>query len=132
MTINSNGSTKFFPSNRPYHFRSQLNTPLCLDGCWKMALVDISYRGDIHPLNSILYIFSNICSGSIIDGVHTNLLRKLDIVKGVQQAYQYVDVNKSEMIDIEFFIRDEHQENATFLIQPIIITVHFKKYPFLL
>ena len=56
------------------HLKSQLT----LNGVWKVALMDIKIPQNNHMLEEKdLYLFSNMCGESVVDGVSQSLLRRV-------------------------------------------------------
>jgi len=43
LTLPSNSSTEFFPTNKASDFTTKLPTPIALEGEWELALIDIQY-----------------------------------------------------------------------------------------
>ena len=135
MIINSDQCQSLFPSNKAYHFRTHLKAPLSLQGTWKVALTEI-YITESSPLPyKKLYLYSNICGNSIVDGEYHSLLRRLinDHVGYWAEIYElpnYVPVKRSEITDIEFYIKDEAGNYASLLTNPVSITLHFRSFPF--
>ena len=66
MTVNSGTNLKYFPNNKPYHFKTHLQSALNLNGNWKVSLVDISLS-DTTKKSVNLYIHSDICGESIVN-----------------------------------------------------------------
>lgn len=137
MVVNSNQSLDYFPRNKPYHFQVHLKTPLLLEGVWKIGLSEIQIE-DNHTWtdHGHLYIYTNICDESIIDGERAPLLRRLmsneqGFWNSMFNPVFYLTVRKSEIYDIEFYIKSDKDQFATFLTQPVTLTLHFKAYPFL-
>ena len=134
MTVNSDANLDYFPDNKPYHFKTHLQTALNLSGIWKVSLVDISmYDPSKHSSN--LYIHSDICGESILDGEKENILRMIKAYRSGKWSqesinFHYISVNKSDIRDIEFSIKDKKGILASFLQMPVTITLHFRSYPF--
>jgi len=129
MIINSNKNLDIYPHNRPHKFRTYLQTPITLKSKWKVALVDIKLSA-----TNDLYIYSNICGDTIVDGNKQPLLRRI-CCSSQTDHYQfdqltYIPVTKSELRDIEFFITDEQGNQASFLKNQVSITLHFRSYPY--
>ena len=134
MTVNSDMSIVYFPNNKPYQFKTHLQSSINLNGNWKVSLVDIS-MSDSSKKSYNLYIHSDICGESILDGDKENILRMVKAYRSgrwTQECinHQYISINKSEIRDIEFSIRNKKGELASFLQNPVTITLHFRSYPF--
>lgn len=108
MIVNSDQCQSFFPSNKAYHFRTHIKAPLSLEGTWKVALTEI-YITESSPLPyKKLYLYSDICGDSIVDGEYHPLRRRLinDHVGYWVEIYElpnYIPVKRSEITDIEFY-----------------------------
>lgn len=134
IIVSSDKSLEYFPLNKPYHYRSFLKSPLILPGIWKVGLTEIELT---KTQNKQLYVYSNICSETMIDGEMQPLLRR--VFKSVEKepSYKiynpifYTDVKKTQIYDVEIYIKDDTNELATYLKEPVTITLHFKSYPFL-
>lgn len=70
--IRSNESNLFFPDNKPWHFKVHLNTPLIFDGKWTVSLLEFQANTNksrpVYSLNQTLFIYSDICGDSIVNG----------------------------------------------------------------
>lgn len=71
----------------------------------------------------------------IVDGEKKPLLRKfLCNTTGNWTSNftnpQYVSVKQNEIYDIDMYITDKNNNLASFLNQPVTLTLHFKSYPF--
>lgn len=96
---------------------------------WKVALVDIKLSS-----NNDLYIYANICGDVIVDGNKQPLLKRICCCSQTEYYHfdqlAYIPVVKSEIRDIEFFITDMQGSHASFLKNPVSITLHFRSYPY--
>lgn len=136
VIVNSNQSLDFFPNNTPSYFCVHLKTPLQLQGIWKVGLSEI-YIHENHIVSSHrhLYVYTNICGESIVDGESQPLLRRLISNENgswmnIFQPVFYLTVNKTQIYDIEFYIKTDSNQLASFLSSPVTLTLHFKAYPF--
>lgn len=128
----------YFPDNTSMKFKIHLEEPLYLSGMWKIALVDICIKDSMKiSYMDHLYVFCNIAGESIVNGEkRQSFLRKVLLVKkgNWTQTFElpyYVNVNKTQVFDIEFYITDKNFELATFLKKTVSLTVHLRQYPFL-
>lgn len=136
MIIHSDGSKKYFSQNSSNHFHSYLQAPLTLNGTWKVALVDIVLNPTGSKTKQNLYIHSDVCGESIVDGQNQNLLRMVRALKvgNWSQTFDspyYVPVRKSDIRDLEINIKTGKGDLASFVKGRVTITLHFKQYPFL-
>lgn len=132
--LGSNNSLNYFPHNKPYRFRSQLNVPLNMNGMWKVALMEAEISTSLSKTDA-LYVYSNICGDSIVNGRSEPLLRRLMTAEPgnwstILETPHYLPVKISEIYDIDIYITDETGELASFLNQPSTVTLHFKAFPF--
>jgi hypothetical protein len=86
-------------------------------------------------LEQTLYIYSNICKETIVNGSEHSLLRRIE--QNNERSWNYVfdtpfyfPLNRSEFQEIEFDIKTSNGDFATFISSPVHITLHFKRYPF--
>ncbi|CAG2241901.1 unnamed protein product [Mytilus edulis] len=102
VILSSNKSLEYFPENVPSKFRSQLGSPLNMNGMWKVALVEANISSSLSMTNA-LYIHSKICDDSIVDGHRNPLLRRLMMFEPgnwstVLESPHYVPIKISEII----------------------------------
>jgi hypothetical protein len=57
--------------------RTNLSAPLLLEGTWRIALVEVDISCTLSKTDAI-YLYSDICGESIVDGQQRPLLRKLN------------------------------------------------------
>lgn len=134
--VSSNSSLQYFPQNKAYHFQCHLNTPLNLEGIWKVALLEasVSTSKSLKTRKSIC-VYSNICGESIVNGDREPILRKLqanslsnwDIIF---ETGQYMPVKTNNITDFDIYITTEEGLLASFLDQTSSFTLHFKAFPF--
>lgn len=133
--MSSDKALKYFPSNTAYRFSTHLNIPLVLHGEWKVALVEADITSSI-PKSEAIYLYSNTCGESIVDGEQKPLLRRLTasgpgIWSSLFEVPHYVPVKITELFDIDIYITDNKNDLASFINQTSTITLHFKAFPFL-
>lgn len=136
VTVNSQMNLEFFPDNDSCRFRTRFQQPLFTQGLWVVALMDFKSKCSIKLYNQV-YLYSDVCDDSIVDGVMKPLLRRFilpstgnDTIDLEFSILQYVPVRKSEIYDMEFYLTDEKGNPISFLSEPVSITLHFKSYPF--
>lgn len=125
---------EYFPNNKPFHFKSRFNSPLNLEGKWKVALIEADIRSS-HSKEESIYLYSSICNDSIVEGEKQPLLRRLSSVlpgdwNSIFDSPHYILINSQELYDIDIYITDRDGNLASFLNQPSTITLHFKSFPF--
>lgn len=72
LHVKSNESDNYFLQNEAFNFKVHLKVPLLFSGFWTVGLVEFhakrskarTTKGD-----QTIYIFSNICKDSIVNGV---------------------------------------------------------------
>lgn len=74
--MSSDKALQYFPNNKAYTFTSHLKAPLILSGLWRMALVEADISTSLAKTEPI-YLYSNVCGESIVDGEQKPLLRRL-------------------------------------------------------
>lgn len=133
----SERNNEYFPDNTSAKFKIHLEEPLYLSGTWKMALTDICIK-DSNKIAYMdhLYVFCNMAGESVINGERRQcLLRKIQFVKKGNWTHTfnlpyYVDVTKTQIFDIEFYITDKNFDLVSFLKKTVSLTVHLRQYPF--
>ncbi|CAC5384276.1 unnamed protein product [Mytilus coruscus] len=94
--MSSDKGKEYYPNNKAYKFNSHLNAPLILNGVWRVALVEADITSTISKVDPI-YLYSNICGESIIDGEQKPLLRRItaaDLGKSGHNSYLKNKVGK--------------------------------------
>ena len=69
LTLPSNSSTEFFPTNKASDFTTKLPTPISLEGDWELALIDIQYPHNWYnvPEDVGILLFLEPVDESILD-----------------------------------------------------------------
>lgn len=140
--VKSDESNNYFPENEVYRFKVHLKVPLSFSGFWKVGLMELQVkktsksrpRGKSKSDNAI-YIFTNFCKDSILKGVETPILRRLEMNTRDGWSYSfdtpiYVPMKRTELLEFEVYIKAEDGSFASFLESPLYLTLHFKQYPF--
>ncbi len=137
--VTDSESSHVFTDNMPYHFKVQLKLPLHFDGYWTVSLREISIQTANKKISQIskttLFIYSNICKESIVNGGEHALLRRIDkngvnSWKYVFDSPFYLPLQKSEIQELEFVIKTGDGDFASFVSSPLYLTLHFKRHPF--
>lgn len=138
VVASSDDAKDLFSDNKPFNFRIKLNRTIQLDGYWVVALTEFSTaeRDESHQ-PSELYIFSDICQDSFIGNNEQPLLRRIffDNVKQNNVIYDnpyYIPVRLGGIQHIHVYIKDNKGQAASFLKGKVTVTLHFKKFPFVL
>jgi arylamine N-acetyltransferase len=75
--VQSDESNNYFSENQTSHFKVHLKVPIYLEGTWKVALVDFRATENASTKTSDgLYIYSDVCGESIVQGDARPLLRR--------------------------------------------------------
>ena len=117
-------------------FRIQLNCPLYLEGRWKVALVEFhaTEKGKSNSkADGGLYIYTDMCRESIVQGEERPLLRRLEKTgKGrwdyILDSPFYIDVRMKDLRTFEIYIQPESDTDTTHLSKPVYLTLHLKRY----
>ena len=140
LYIKSNASEQYFSNNQVYQFKVHLHVPLSLQGMWKVGLVE--FHAEINTkvrttkkVNQTLYVYSDLCKSSILEGSEQPLLRRLESNTRTGWSYSldnvfYLPIKKKELIEFEIIIKTEDGELASLLKSPVCLTLHLKPYPF--
>ena len=136
--IRSDETDKYFPENKAFNFTFRLNAPITLKGFWKVGLVEFYALNDSKSRKTsleTLYIYSDICKESIINGSKRSMLRRVfqndkSEWKNIFDSPFYLPLNKKYFQEIEIQITVEDLKEAIFLKLPTHLTLHFKQYSF--
>lgn len=131
MVLRSFDSKEVHKHNETFDFRVKLDTPLCLDGSWVVAMTEItmdklktSYR------KQNFYVYSNICKESFVGPTLLPLLRKVYFTSTFGMIYDtpsYTPVNSKYIHDIHIYIKDDTDKIASYLTGDLTVTLHLKK-----
>lgn len=138
LYLKSDESDNYFATNQVYSFKIHLKVPLYFTGTWRVGLLELhaqKAKGRQSKGDDSIYVFSNICKDSIVNGVEKPILRRLERSdkNGWNYVFNspiYVPLKRTELIEFEIYIKTEDGTFATFLESPIYLTLHFKRYPF--
>lgn len=131
LYLTSNDSNVCFSDNKPWRFKIHLNSPLVFHGKWEVALLEFVAHGS-KATNKNLDIFCNICEESIVKGEKRHILRRItfDCNRQWNACFYtpiYLNLILKEMCEFEIYIKDLNDRDATFLKEPVLLTLHFKK-----
>lgn len=128
--INSSADSLYFPQNEPYRFKCKLNKTLYLDGKWDVCITEILFTGDIKSnYDSLFNVYCDVCAESFINEEYEPLLRRVFLEKSgyiVFTPLYYLPVIKSEISEIELFIKNNERNYAHTLKYPTEVVLHFK------
>ena len=136
--VKSDESDEYFVDNKTHKFQVHLQLPLYFYGKWKVALAQFhaTEKGkSSSKADEGLYVYTDLCKESIVYGEERPLLKRLEKSGKGKWDYAfdtpfYVPVKKQELREFEIYIKRELNKDATELIKPVYLTLHFKQYPF--
>ena len=130
--IRSDQSDAYYPNNSPFKFKVCLNEVLHLQGEWKLGILDFYIDQKVTKKNNHqLYLFCDVCSGvNVFPNIQYSLFRRIFPTDMSTWNYIfsfpiYLPVKKNEIQVLEFLIKDEHGENASFLKNNLSFTLQF-------
>ena len=130
ITLKNSDSVRFFPANKPSHFRVKLHERLKVGGHWKVALCEIHTTERI-PVS--VYACSNLTSSYIAGGSLTPALRYIPCTSGhaanshVFDTPYYISIDGHEYDTIEIYITDELFNITSLMTKHLTCTLHFKQ-----
>jgi len=82
-----------------------------------------------------IYLYSDICGESIVEGENRPLLRRLPASAvgnwlTIVETPFYVPIKNNNIYDIDIYITTDQNNFASFLDQPSTSTLHLKSFPF--
>ena len=132
--ISSEDSSVYFTNNNAHTFKIHLKSPLVLDSSWRVAIVEFyakSGKTKLKTSEQDVYVYSDICSGSIVKGEEQPLLRRF--VKNDRNAWNYVidtpfylPLKKHLISELQVCIKDSAGDFAAYLENPVKLTLVFK------
>ena len=92
LHVSSKDSIGYFPDNTPALFRVKLNNTLNLKGMWQIGLCQLTLENVTlnvgkRSMSNRLFIGCNVCSGMIVDGKQTRVIRTVTIPGGLNESY---------------------------------------------
>jgi hypothetical protein len=135
--ITSDESNSYFTDNQASNFKVHLNTPLILNGFWKVGLLEFHAKHTKSIKQEALYIFTDICKESILNGTEQPLLRRLEpngrnFWNYILDPVIYLPVKRKVINEFEIDIKTANGSHPSLLMSPLHLTLHFKPYPFYL
>lgn len=140
LYVSSDDSVQYFPDNLVYKFKVHLHLPLTLRGLWKCGLVEFHAEVQTPAKSSqkrdqAVYVFSDLCQGSILGGSEQTLLRRLEsnTKTGWHYVFEnafYLPIKRKDLVEFEVVIKAEDGSFPSFLKSPLYMTLHLKPYPF--
>ena len=136
--ISSTDSLYYFSENKPYQFTVYFPEPISFKNqTWTLNLLEIEYSYTQSNENKNLEIYCDITNEAIIHGTKRKILRKITldnkadvnettIINTFSSTIPMV-INRTEIVSITIYIRDEYARPATFLKGKTDCTLEFKK-----
>ena len=130
ILVRSNQSNAYFPNNTTYSFKTYLNKPLYLNGEWEIALLDIHIEDKITKNNRHeLYLCCDVCTGVYVFCSQHSLLRRIfpaanNTWSNIFSVPIYLPVKNSVICELEFYIKDENGEDASFIKKKKTFVLH--------
>ena len=134
--IRSNECDDYFKDNKPYQFKVHLKNPLILKGFWTLALLEFHCTIPSRAKHDeALHLFCNVCKESIIDCELKPILRRMPTTKKSQWLHAFLTpfhlpILRQEIYEMKFYIETANGQLASFLNEPLMITLRFRSYPF--
>lgn len=137
-------SMTYYPDNVSSKFTCHLDQRIVMDGmrfiCLRVIFARRRALGSSKKKNNVdelLYVYCSLCEPVNVDGRQQSLLRRLKTSKNntwnvvVDQPY-FMNTRIANIVigDISVYIEDGHGQPATFLDDPVTLTLQLKRYPF--
>jgi hypothetical protein len=112
LHVSNKDSLQYFPQNEAAIFRVKLKNTLNLNGAWKIGICSIDiYNMDVKSNKAAgvvgVYITCSACTGLIVDGEQTRVLRCIKLERNVHVTYSdvfYVPLDVCFLDTIEFSV----------------------------
>ena len=136
IIVSSTDSEKFF-NNTPYFFTVQLNRQIQFDGYWVVALTEfnISNRKVGEFDDTEIFVCCDICQETFVGDKEMPLLRRIKLEKENNIVYTlpyYIPVKISQLQQLQIHIKDRQGKFVSFRDEQVTLTLHFKKFPYIL
>lgn len=127
--LSSEQNKDIYPNNKPYQFKIQLPQTIPIDGNCLIGLCEIRGLSLKTQRSKEIYVCCDQCQYSIVDGNLHPVLRCIDTNDNIKIIHTpfYVSSKVTSSIDqLSFYILDGKGELASFLKEPLKITIHIK------
>ena len=137
MVLRSTDSSEYF-DNKPNCFRIQLNKQVQLDGYWTVSLTEFTTESwDSSKKFQEVFICCDMCEETFVGGKDMPLLRRIYLGEKqeaniIYKSRYYVPVKIGQFQQICIYITDRAGTLVPFLDGPVSVTLHFKKFPYVL
>lgn len=126
MVCRSDHNLDYYPNNTPCNFKVKLRQTVELNRTWTIALAELHLK-EANAKEETLYIYSDVCGESFINGVKVPLLRRVVVLNNSNSIFApcyYVPVIKSEVSEFEFQLRTERGQLASHIKNPVTLVLH--------
>jgi hypothetical protein len=143
MSSDSQHNLNYYPDNKPYKFTSHLEQPLTMDGSWYITLRELfakrtgSRKKSKEITDDILYVYCSLAEMMTVNGEQKPLLRRIKATKPntwisvINDPYFMNTRFQNTTLDqISVYITDVDDNLATYLHEPVTLTLQLKRYPF--
>lgn len=137
MVLRSTDSSEYF-EKQPNCFRIQLNKQVQLDGYWTIGLTEFATeRWNSNKKSQEVFICCDMCEETFVGGKDMPLLRRVYLGEKqetniIYELPYYVPVKIGQLQQICIYITDREGNLVSFLDGPVSVTLHFKKFPYVL
>lgn len=137
MVLRSTDSLEYF-DNKPNCFRIQLSKQVQFDGYWTVAVTEFTTASwDVSKKSPEVFICCDICEETFVGGKDLPLLRRVFLGKEkenniIYKLPYYIPMKIGQLQQICIYITDRAGNLVSFLDGPVSVTLHFKKFPYVL
>lgn len=137
MVLRSTDSSEYF-ENKSNCFRIQLNKQVQLDGYWTIGLTEFTTESwNSNKKSQEVFICCDMCEETFVGGKDMPLLRRVYLGEKqetniIYELPYYVPVKIGQLQQICIYITDREGNLVSFLDGPVSVTLHFKKFPYVL
>ena len=137
MLLSSEDSSEYF-QNKPNSFTIQLNKQIQFDGYWTVALTEFNVESllstsTIHEI----FVCCNFCEETIVGSKELPVLRRIYLREKspgnmIFTFPYYIPMKIGQLQQISLYITDKDGNLVSFINGPVNISLHFKKFPYIL
>lgn len=137
MVLRSTDSSEYF-ENKSNCFRIQLNKQVQLDGYWTIGLTEFTTESwNSNKKSQEVFICCDMCEETFVGGKDMPLLRRVYLGEKqetniIYELPYYIPVKIGQLQQICIYITDREGNLVSFLDGPVSVTLHFKKFPYVL
>ena len=137
MLLSSEDSSDYF-QNKPNNFTIQLNKQIQFDGYWTVALTEFKVESWLTTSKiQEIFVCCNVCEETIVGSKEMPLLRRIYLEPkttghAIFTLPYYVPVKIAQIQQISLYITDRDGKLVSFLNGAVNISLHFKKFPYIL